>query len=976
MTALEAPESAGRYDVPLLVSRTRELEALDSVLNGLGEGGPTIVDVSGEAGIGKSRLLSEFRARIIRDHGITVLSGRASEYEQHIPFRPFCDAFADLDPRALRADAELARAVAPIVNGWSGPDPRDGNGNAVDRFALYQATASLLRQLGETGLVVLILDDLHWADPASLELVDYLIRHPVRSSVVLIVSHRGRQTPRALTAALTRGADSGSVLHVGLGPLSRKDCVEKLAPGLDRRHAEEFHSASEGNPLYFLAMVHAHRSGVRSSSAYRTDVLTDPSGLPPGLLALLLAELDPLGPVERRLLATCAVLGEHATPGMLQAVSEQSAQDVADGLQELLRRDLVRPEGKGRGVVLRHPVVRALVYESINPSERAQSHHRAAAALASVGAPVAERANHVARSLPGGWDEEAAAVLVEAAELVALTAPAASAYWLEVVLGLMPSSPVHADARNELTLRRARVLSVAGELHKSRDLLHELIADSGAEDERLHASAVALCALVERHLGHYQEATALLRRQLGELRRAPTAETVLLGVEMGTTALVAGSYSEARGVVADALTTARALGDRVGEAWALAVAAQGETYEGETRSARALADAASAAADALTDSDLAGSCELLAQLASAEMLLERYADAERHADRGLTIARRGRQLYVTPHLLICKAYVCLMTCRISSSVRFADEAESIARGFASDELLAFVLGLKSLIVMQATAPGDPASVAVAEEAVATAAASDSWFASLAWCMLGSVTNFVRPDRSIQALLRAGGPDLRRLQPSMRPTFLELLTAAAMARGEVGAAAQWAERADCEAVHLDLPTQRAAALQAQALILASAGEPAAAAVKYAEAAEECAKAGATLRQAHSLLLGASLMASAGRIRQGTDMWQRGHGLIAGTGAQLLLALAELVRPAVDAPEPAVPDELAALTPREREIVHLVARGLTSQAVATQLFLSYRTVESHLGNAYRKLGVSSRAALAALVVGAAVRPKSSP
>lgn len=962
---MTARSRAGRsgYGVPRLVGRTPELEALESVLDGRGRDVPSIVDVSGEAGIGKSRLLSEFRVRA-RDRGITVLSGRAAEYEQQIPFRLFCDTFADLDLRELRVKPGLARSVAPVINGGVGPDPRETGTEAVDRFTLYRAMAALLGHLGKNGLVVM-LDDLHWADPASLELVDYLVRHPVRTSVVLIVSHRDRQTPKALTAALTRGADSGSVLRLGLGPLDREECIKELAHGLDRHHAEALYAASGGNPLYFLTMVHAHHSGGPCSPESRTDVLTDLSGLPSGLAALLLAELEPLSPVERGLLAACATVGEHATPSVLQAVSLYSDADMADGLRELMRRDLIRPGGERRGVTLRHPVLRALVYESTSPSERAQLHHRAAAALARGGAPVAERANHVARSLSDSWDGPAAAVLVEAAETAASTAPAASAHWLEVVLGMMPRGAEHAGFRGELTLRRARALSIAGELHQSRELLHELIAEADTEEEPLHVQAVALCAHVERHLGHYAEATALLRRQLNRRHADPTTQAVPLGVEMGTTALVAGTYSEARRVVADTLAAARAQGDRLGEAVALAVAAQGEAYEGETRAARGFADAAAKAADALTDGDLAGFCELLAQLASAEMLLDRFADAERHADRGLRIARRGGQLYVTPHLLICKAYVCLVTFRMPSAVRYIDEAESVARGIAGGELLAFVLGFKSLITMHATGPGDPASVAVAEEAVALVATSNSWFSSLAWSMLGAVTSFVRPDRSIRAFLRAGGPDLHRLQPGTRPTYLGMLTTAYAARGELAAAGQAAERACREAVALDLPTQCSAALTARAQVLASSGESAAAADTYVEAAEIAAGAQTPIREAYALLLGAPLMASVGRARQAADMWQRGHSLVSGTGAELLLALAELVRPAVHAAEPAVPDLLAALTPREREVVHLVAEGLTNQAVATKLFLSHRTVDAHLANAYRKLGVSSRAALASLV-----------
>ncbi len=234
------------------VSRSAELALLDAALKHMGAGGPAVVEVAGEAGIGKSRLLAEFGA-LARRRGAAVLRGRATEYERHSPFGPFTDAFADADSRMLKVFPAL-REVPPPVRGTGGPDgPWRG-----DRFGLHRATAHALRGIRGARLVV-VLDDLHWADPASLELVDHLVRHPVPAPFLLVVAHRDRQAPVALSAALSRRADTGAVTRVALGPLSERACVEELAPDLPVPRAAEMYAASEGNPLYFLALLQAHR---------------------------------------------------------------------------------------------------------------------------------------------------------------------------------------------------------------------------------------------------------------------------------------------------------------------------------------------------------------------------------------------------------------------------------------------------------------------------------------------------------------------------------------------------------------------------------------------------------------------------------------------------------------------------------------------------------------------------------------------
>ncbi|MFD9114404.1 helix-turn-helix transcriptional regulator [Streptomyces bottropensis] len=974
------------WDVAPLVGRETELARLAGILDGLtgtgdgpsgtGDGpgatghGPAVVDVTGAAGIGKSRLVSEFCASA-RARGMTVLRGRATEYEQHLPYQPLADALTDLD-----TETGIPSPFAEV--------------HSMDRFALQRAAAAFLARIARTGKgLVVALDDVHWADPASLELLDHLVRHPPRRApVVIVVARRERQTSPRLVASLTRGVESGTVLRLELGPLDRGACLAALAPDRPPALAAELYAASEGNPLYFLALLQA--------------------GRPAGLSSLLLDELTPLTDGQRSTVQAVAALGDHAAPALVAAVTGRRQDELDSDLRELTARDLARPGPDGRWA-LRHPVLRSLVHDTTDPLLRTRMHHLAAAELARIGAPVTERAHHVERSLTG-WDPDAVTVLTEAARQAAATAPASSAHWLGVALTHLPERSEHGALRRDLMLRRAEALGACGGLRESRDLLHEVISLSPpGTDDGVRACAVTLCAVMERHLGRYAEAVALLRRELARSADLSPAETVQLGLELGSSAPHASSYPDVREDVTRTLDLARSLGDEVAEAGALAVTALGEAYEGNTAAAAEAADRAGALIDSLTDQDLAGLCEPLARLGWAEAFLERYADAERHAERGLAIARRGGLLYVVPHLLLCLSHIQVMTLRLGPALELAEEAETIARGIGSDELLAFVLASKAQALVPALPPGNGGAVAVAEEAVARAGAGTRWWASIAWCMLAyAALHAGDPARARAAVLRAGGEDLGGLQPSMRPLFMEILVSAAFVAGDRDQARQWAERARKEAEGLRLVAQRASALRSSAHVPLADGDVAAAADLFEHAAAETARGGSRLWEAQTLLLGAPVTASAGRPARARAMWERALRLSTEGEAHLLTGLAEMIRPAVfgaagaggttgagdgepgagdaggpaagarpgagagagagtgaDGPsQDALSVELTVLSPREREIAALVAKGLTSPAIAERLFLSPRTVETHLSRIYRKTGVTSRAALAAL------------
>ncbi|MGW4701258.1 ATP-binding protein, partial [Streptomyces sp. NPDC004285] len=171
----------GRVDRAPLAGRDRELDRLGALLRArTGGTGPAAVDVTGEPGIGKTRLLTEFALRAGRS-GPRVAHGRAGTVpEPAPPFQPFLDAFADLDHHDRAAAPDLAELA-----------------ELVETSGEVRRIAAALTRVAAPGLV-LLLDDLHTADPASVALVDHLLRHPPRAPVLLVLARRERQTPPAL----------------------------------------------------------------------------------------------------------------------------------------------------------------------------------------------------------------------------------------------------------------------------------------------------------------------------------------------------------------------------------------------------------------------------------------------------------------------------------------------------------------------------------------------------------------------------------------------------------------------------------------------------------------------------------------------------------------------------------------------------------------------------------------------------------
>ncbi|WP_084556174.1 helix-turn-helix transcriptional regulator [Couchioplanes caeruleus] len=953
----------------LLAGRDRELGILRRAL--VEPGGSWCVGVAGDPGIGKSRLLSEF-GELAGRAGLALCSARASEFELHVPFGVFVDALddllAELGPERLAELGEpqltLLAAAFPAISAAARIDLVD-----VERYRLHRAIRSLLElAAGPTGLV-LALDDLHWADEGTVELLDHLLRHPPRARLVLALSCRNRQVSPRLWQALCRAVADGTAELLELAPLSRAEAEPLLPAELSGARREDLYRASAGNPFYLDALVRADRDGPAPGEA--------PPGsdgeLPAAVHAALTAELAALDPHQRTVAHAAAVVGDDFDAGLLAEAAALATEPVLEALDELVHRDLVRP-GRAAGLFrFRHPLVRAVAYRDAGPGWRLRAHGRAAAALRSRGAAGVELAHHVERSAVDG-DLEAVAVLAEAAEATLHTTPSDAGHFLRAALRLLPDAGPTTPQRLYLLGRLAKARAATGDLRGARMTLHEVLRLLPAQLTSLRAETVRFCATVERLLGRHIEARAMLE---GEWRR--TADDDPHAAAGLVVALAAGEVVE-RGAGArrtrtlEAIEAARRTDDHALLAMALSIAALAPRADPAAPGIGTGLDEAAALVDALPDGELVRNLEAVLWLGWAEASADRLTAASRHLERGLQLARAGGQTHVITALNAVHGMVHAYLGELAEAMAcFADGLES-AELTGSDELRTMALTFGCWIT---TWRGDlDEALRLGKEALAAEEGMTvglTWRSGQAAAMLGqAMLHSGDPHTCIELLLTAGGgAELSTIEALNRPVMYQLLTEAEVRRGRFAAAADWAGRAEAAAAAVASPVRSAVAQLARVMAMMPV-DPALAAPLALAAAAAFARVGVAVEAGRAHLLAAVAFATRGSTGTAREHFDAARTLFLRCDARLFLPHvareerrmnARRPRPGADATP--VAGSLAGrfgLTGREREVAALVSAGLTNREVGRRLHLSPKTVEVHLSRVYAKLGVSGRTALA--------------
>jgi len=951
-----------------LVGRAREVGELERAVDRVLSGAPYVVEIVGESGIGKSRLLAEL-GRHAAKRGFLVLDGRAAEFERDIPFGVIVDALNDyvggLEPSVLRAlDEDSLAELASILPSLSALAPgKVGPRPDAERYRVHYAIRTLLERLAARQPVLLSLDDAHWADPASYEVIAYLLR---RFHGRLLGAIAFRHAPKRLEAALESVARIGSGVRLELQPLTEEEALELIDPTLDAATRTMLFRESGGNPFYLEQLARA-QSAREPGTAVATARPARPSALPAGVLAALEGELDGLTAECRLVLEAAAVAGESFEPELVAAIAERDVTSTLVTLDELLRIDLMRPTGAPRRFRFRHPIVRRAVYDSMPGAWQVGAHGRAAGALAAAKAPAGELAHHVERSARVG-DENAIALLVGAARDAMQRAPATAGRWLLAAVDLLPLDAGR-QRRAELLGEAASALISAGAYEDSLVSLQEALSLASSDKVEARAELIARLAYARRRSGRPFDSRAALEQALDSLAHADGPAGLSVQLELAMDRLWHDEFASVGDVTDHLASVAREREDpsMIGLVAALSSLAKSS----QRRIEEALADLVEAkkAYDALPDDQLAERIYISFYVSLAAVRLERADDARALLHRGLELARMtGQAATVIPWSAIA-ASALVIEGRVRDATAMAATAIDAAGLSSNDWRTVWALEADALAAYWA---GDAQrALTSAREMVRRSQREHEFLSGPARIQLaGALHAAGDQDGAAAELAPLDAEPTWRLLDLNAAYGWDLLTRTQIARGDVDCATQTAARAVARAKAAGLSCQLATALCCEAAVTLACGDHRAAG-RSARAARQAAEAARNplLGARAGALCGLALAADGKRAQALAELEHAERALSkcgavreADATARELRRLGARVRRS----RPRRGTGLAALTPRESEVANHVAMGESNREIAAALFLSEKTVESHLVRIYAKLGVHSRSALTAIVV----------
>ena len=552
--ALPGPLVPAEGDLPFS-GRAQATEELQTVWKEAVAGGPRLVMIAGEPGVGKTRLVSEF-ARHVFDDGALVLLGRADEHVD-APYGPWREAMRGLVRAApddvlaahcdefggalLRLVPELARRIDGVTH------PVDTDPES-DRLLLFEATASLLAATSDVAPVLLVLDDVHWADRSSLLLLLHLLRMDRLAAVTVVATYRDTDVDRthALSSVLADLRRIRGARRLALSGLESDDVVALLTTlgGHDLDDAATAFAATllaetDGNP-FFLGEVlrHLTESGglVRVDGRWRAGSGLADTGLPEGVREVIGRRLAGLPDHTNDVLAAASVLGREFDVPMVAAVMETDVGGVFDALAPAEDARLISAVAGHPGrFTFAHALVRTSLVEELGTNRRIRLHRAAGLAWEAVpDPPLGELAYHFGEAAIMGETERAVRYARAAAEqALALAAPEEAAALARRALQTLDLGSGASRERCELLLLVARALADAGyDFFEAPAAAFEAAANAGewtlaADAALLYGAGFATVVHDDRALDQLERTLTHLGFDDSELRARLLARSAL-----------------------------------------------------------------------------------------------------------------------------------------------------------------------------------------------------------------------------------------------------------------------------------------------------------------------------------------------------------------------------------------------------------------------------------------------------------------
>jgi DNA-binding CsgD family transcriptional regulator len=946
----------GHVSSATLLEREFEFGELGDSLTQAQQGHGRVVLIEAPAGLGKTSLLN-VACQAAAESGFACLRARATELERDFAYGCVRQLLESLVAKASEPERDrLFEGAAALSTPLFGAAAATRFPPSVESaFSMLHGLYWLLNNIADEAPLVLVVDDVHWSDTESLRFCNYLAPRLDGLQVVLLAASRSGEDIPADLARLAAGPET---VLLRPRPLSTEAtmrlCEHRLGADVAPEFAAACREATGGNPFLLEALVaEVRENGLTPDSNTAGRVL----GIGPAPVAeAVLLRLSERPRAATTLVRAVAVLGDGASlaeAARLAMISEEEAASAADLLVQLaiLKR--------GERLEFVHPILREAVYDDIGSHERAEAHARAARILAASSAPEERVAAQIAKAEPAGDPERVELLRRVASDALAGGAPAAAVAWLGRALGEPPPPASRAQVLLELgsaELRAAQptarehlaaaveLVGEPGQLATSVRMLANALTMSGSPERAVEALELALPVVepADRELGlileaelvaHAQQASREARtspakrlQRHGELHGATPGERLVLAILAFGRARASESERDAVALIGRALADGRLLGEKD-------LAVTGPFYPAAAGWALALLIVGLRSTDAL---DLAEAC-LNEALVAAQDEVSISALAFVLAHRGFISMRRGAVAHAEDD---ARTSLRLLT----------------AHGIPHGASLALAVLIEALI--------EAGEIEAAQHELASSGLGED-------IPPGMASNPLLEARGLLGLARGrtrdGFDDLiefgRRdeLWGGANPLASRWRSHASLALFAMGDS----ERARPLAVE-DLDRARrwgaasgiGVALRATGLV----GNGAGSLERLREAVDTLARSPARLEHARALVdLGAALR-RANRRAEARDWLQQGADLAGRCGAR---ALAERGRTELRAAggRSSEPDGTGVeqLTVSEQRVATLAAKGHSNPEIAQALFVTRKTVETHLGHVYRKLGISGRGEL---------------